>query len=210
MGGSEQCSPTLPYNACYSWVWAYPTWTTVWQSWQPCIVYISCVGTAVRAVVSSGETVERRHVESETISPCIFSPQQYCVVAQRWVLVHCAMQCIVHSVLISVHNLVKRLVSPLQSTRSCSPPHHHRGYTPSLALHCISLIGMSVALVFLSEFVIIYMVCMYLHYSDYCCCTCRIARCCMEHEFWWLRDVTLHFADTTAALGGAWVRDKIY
>ncbi len=210
MVGSEQCRPTLPYNACLSWVWAYLTWTIVWQCWKICIVHISCVGTAARALALSGETVERRHGESGVISPCISSSQQQCVVAQRWVVVHYTMQCVMHSVCINGHNLIEWLMAPLQSTPSCSPSHHHRCCTPSLALQCISLIGMNVVLVFISESVIIYIVCMYLHCSDYCRCTCRIVRCCTEHEFWWLHDLTLHFADTTAALGGAWVNSKVY
>ncbi len=73
MVGSEECSPTLPYSACLSWVWAYLTWTIVWQCWQTCAVYISCVGTAARALAPSGETLGRRHVESGVISPCISS-----------------------------------------------------------------------------------------------------------------------------------------
>ncbi len=210
MVGNEECRPTLPYNACLSWVWAYPTWTIVWQCWQTYTVCISCVGIVRRAVAPSVETVGRRHVKSVVISPCISSSQQHCVVAQRWVLVRCTMQCVVHNVSMSVHNLIERLVSPLQSTRSCSPPHHHRCCTPSPALQCISLIRVSVSTLHISEFVFINLCFTQTHCSEQHCCTCRVARCCMEHEFWWLRDVTLRFADTTAALGGAWVRYKVY
>ncbi len=155
MVGSEQYCPTLPYNACLSWVWGYPTWTIVWKCWKVCIVHISCVGTARRPLAFSGETVERRHVESEVISPCISSPQQHYVVAQRWVLVHCTMQCVVHNGCIGRHNLIEWLIAPLQSMRSCSPPHHHRGYTPSPALQCVSLLSVCVGAQYSSEFALI-------------------------------------------------------
>ncbi len=172
-------------------------------------VYISCVVTAARALAPSVETVERSHVDSGVVTPCISSSQQQCVVAQRWVLVHCTMQCVVHNMCINEHNLIERLVASLQSTRSCSPSHHHSCSTSSPGLQCIPLIGMSVAAMYSSEIGLIHGCCMKIYCSAQRCCTCLVARCCIERDFWWKDDLTLHFVDTTAALGRAWVSGGI-